>query len=56
MPIATASRKRCFDGVREVLNAIKVNRTLLCEKESLTADVADLVPMCTPSAKETLDM
>ena len=35
---------------------MKVNRTLLCERESLTANVADLVPICTPSAKETLDM
>ena len=38
------------------LNALKVNRTFLCKRESLTADVADLVPICTPSAKETLDM
>jgi hypothetical protein len=38
------------------LNAMKVNRTLLCERESLTANVADLVPICTPSAKETLGM
>ena len=38
------------------LSAMKVNRTLLCERESLTANVADLVPICTPSAKETLGM
>ena len=44
MPKAAACRERCFDGVREVLNAMKVNRTLLCERESPTADVADLVP------------
>ena len=56
MPKETASRERCFGGVREVLNAMKVNRTLLCERESLTADVAELVPICTPSAKETLGM
>ena len=56
MSKATASRERCFDGGREVLNAMKVNRTLLCERESLTADVANLAPMCTPSAKETLGM
>ena len=51
-----AACRECFDGVREVLNAMKVNRTLLCERESLTADVADLVPICTHSAKETLGM
>ena len=56
VPKAAACRERCFDGVREVLNAMKVNRTLLCERESLTADVADLVPICTHSAKETLGM
>ena len=38
------------------MNAMKVNRTLLCERESLTADLADLAPMCTHSAKETLGM
>ena len=38
------------------LNEMKVNRTLLCERESLTADVAGLMPICTPSAKETLGM
>ena len=27
------------------LKAMKVNRTLLCKRESLTADVADLVPI-----------
>ena len=42
--------------MREVLNAMKVNRTFLCEKESLTADIADLMPMCTSSAEETLGM
>ena len=42
--------------MREVLNVMKVNRTLLCERENLTADVADLVPICTPSAEETLGM
>merc|ERR1712136_725570 len=31
------------------LNALKVNRTLLCERESLTADVADLMLICTHS-------
>ena len=56
VPIAAACKERCFDGVREVLNAMKVNRTLLCERESLTADVADLVPICTHFAKETLGM
>ena len=56
MPKTTACRERCFDGVREVLNAMKVIRTLLCERESLTADVADLVPICTQSVKETLGM
>ena len=35
---------------------MKVNRTLLCERESLTADVADFMPICTHSAKETLGM
>ena len=35
---------------------MKVNQTLLCERESLTADVADLVPKSTHSAKETLGM
>ena len=38
------------------LNAMKVNRTLLCERDSLTADVADLVSKCTPFAKKTLGM
>jgi len=38
------------------LNAMKVNRTLRCKRESLTADFADLVPICTSSAKETLGM
>ena len=38
------------------LSAMKVNRTLLCERGSLTADVADLMPICTHSAKETLGM
>ena len=38
------------------LNAMKVIRTLLCERESLTADVADLMPICAHSAKETLGM
>ena len=56
MPKAAACRERCFDGVREVLNSMKVNRTLLCERESLTADIADLAPMCTLSAEETLGM
>ena len=51
-----ASRERCFNGVREVLNAMKVNRTFLCNWEGLTTDIADLVPTCTPSAKETLGM
>ena len=41
-------------AMREVLNAMKVNRTLLCEKESWTADVADLVLICTPFAEEIL--
>ena len=55
MPKATASRELCIDGVCEVsLSAMKVNRTFLCERESLTADVADLMPICTHSAKETL--
>ena len=35
---------------------MKVNQTLLCERESLTADIVDLVPTCTPSAEETLGM
>ena len=56
MPKAAACRERCFDGVREVLNAMKVNRTLLCERKGLTADVADLMPICAHSAKETLGM
>ena len=56
MPNAAACRERCFDSVREVLNAMKVIRTLLCERESLTADVVALVPICTHSAKETLGM
>ena len=56
VPKAAACRERCFNGVRDVLNAMKVNRTLLCERESLTADVADFARMCTPSAKETLGM
>ena len=51
MPKGAASRERCFDGVREVLNAMKVNRTFLCEREGLTTDIADLMPTCTPSAK-----
>ena len=38
------------------LKSMKVNRTLLCERESLTADIADLMPICAPSAKETLGM
>ena len=38
------------------LNAMKVNRTLLCKRESLTADVADLVPICTSSAEESFGM
>ena len=29
---------------------------LLCERESLTAVIADLMPMCTSSAEETLGM
>ena len=33
------------------LNVMKVNRTLLCERESLIADVADLVPICTLSCQ-----
>ena len=33
---------------------MKVNRTLPCERENLTADVADLVLICMPSAEETL--
>ena len=51
MPKGAASRERCFDGVREVLNAMKVNRTFRCEKEDLTTDIADLMPTCTLSAK-----
>ena len=43
-------------GVMTFTSLMKVNRTLLCERESLTANVADLVPICTPSAKETLGM
>ena len=38
------------------LKALKVNQTFLCKRESVTADVADLVPICTLSAKETLGM
>ena len=56
MPNGAASRERCFDGVREVLNAMKVNRTFLCEREGLTTDIADLMPICTPSAKESSGM
>ena len=56
MPKATARRERCIDGVCEVLSAMKVNRTLLCERENLIANVADLVPICTLSAEETLGM
>ena len=56
MPKGAANRERCVDGMREVLNAMKVNRTFLREKESLTADIADLMPMCTSSAEETLGM
>ena len=56
MPKAATSRERCFDDVREVFKCDGVNRTLLCKRESLTADVADLVPICTSSAKETLGM
>ena len=32
VPKTAACRERCFDDVREVLNATKVNRTLLCER------------------------
>ena len=35
---------------------MKVNQTFLCERENLTIDVADLMPICTPSAKETSGM
>ena len=38
------------------LKAMKINRTLRCERESLTADVADLMPICAPSVKETFGM
>ena len=54
MPKTAACRERCFNGVRDVLDAMKVDRILLCERGNLTADVANLVPICTLSAKETL--
>ena len=51
-----SSYRSTFMACAKCLNAVKVNRTLLCKRESMTADVADLVPICTPSAKETLGM
>ena len=35
---------------------MKVNQTFLCERENLTIYVADLMPICTPSSKETSGM
>ena len=34
---------------KTLLTAVKVNRTLLCERESLTSNPNDLVSMCEPT-------
>jgi len=41
---------------KKVLSAAETNRTLLCERESLTRATNDLVPLCKPAVKQSLGM
>merc|ERR1719480_87012 len=40
----------------KVLSAAETNRTLLCERDSLTRATTDLVPLCKPAVKQSLGM
>ena len=37
---------------KTLLTAVKANRTLLCERESLTSNPNDLVSLCEPTREE----
>ena len=37
---------------KTLLTAVKVNRTLLCERESLTSNPNDLVSLCEPTRED----
>jgi len=41
---------------KKILSAVKANRTLLCERQSLTESTLDVVPLCTPTWGEEVGM
>ena len=41
---------------KKLLRAAETNRTLLCERDSLTGATTDLVPLCKPAVKQSLGM